>query len=323
MSELETSLLLEFYKNIYTARRLDEGIWDYYTSGKLEGMQHLGIGEEAIGTASMKVFNNGDIVTPHHRSHAHLIARGIDLKKLLSESLLKKTGATMGKGGEPHFVDIASNCYILGGTLGMCFTVSMGMAYELKRKGTNNIVAAYTGESATNEGAFHEAMNMATAMKLPLLLIIHNNSFGISGNIRKMTGMQHMSTRAMGYGIPGVTIQDGNDVEAVYNATTEAAKYVREGNGPMILEFMTWRKMGHTVADPGEYKDKAEQAEWLKKDPLDMLFKKLVELRNVPEAELTVIREKADAELADAWQFALNAPYAEAEILYKHIYAGS
>ena len=227
----DLSLLLEFYENMYKSRRFDERLWDAYTSGKPLGMTHLGIGEEACGTGSMRAFRPTDIVCPHHRSHAHQLMRGCDLKKLLSETLLKSTGVCKGKAGEAHFMDVSKNLYVLGGTLGPCFTVPLGFAYHFKHEGKGNIAVAYSGDGCTCEGSFYEAMNMATAFKLPLLMIIQNNHFAISEDYRKMTGLQDLSTRADGFGIPGVTLQNANDVEAVYDATVKAAEYVRAGNG--------------------------------------------------------------------------------------------
>lgn len=190
----ELSLLLEFYENMYKSRRFDERLWEAYTTGKPLGMTHLGIGEEAVGTGTMKVFRPTDIVCPHHRSHAHQLMRGCNLKTLLSETLLKSTGVCMGKAGEAHFMDVSKNLYVLGGTLGPCFTVPVGFAYNFKHEGKGNIAVAYSGDGCTCEGPFYEGMNMAAAFKLPLLMIIQNNFFAISEDFRKMTGLQSLST---------------------------------------------------------------------------------------------------------------------------------
>ncbi len=319
----DLSLLLEFYENLVKARRFDEMLWDAYVNGKPLGMTHLGIGEEAVGTATMKVFRDTDIVCPHHRSHAHLLMRGCDIKTLLSETLLKKTGTCMGKAGEAHFVDVSKNCYVLGGTLGPCYTVPNGFAYNFKHEGEGNIAVTYSGDGSTCEGAFYEGVNMAAAFKLPVLFIIQNNFFAISEDFRKMTGLHRLSTRAAGFGIPGVTVENGNDVEEVYEATVKAAEYVRAGNGPMILEIMTWRKMGHAPNEAGtKYKDPEEQKAWLAKDPIDMLTKKLKEQHGVTDEQLKEIADKVEAELVDAWAYAEAQPYADIEAAMQHIYAG-
>lgn len=319
----DLSLLLEFYEKMFKSRRFDERLWDAYTTGKPLGMTHLGIGEEAVGTGTMKAFGPGDIVCPHHRSHAHLISRGCDLKSMLSETLLKSTGVCKGKAGEAHFVDLSQNLYVLGGTLGPCYTVPLGFAYHLKHEGKGNIVVAYSGDGCTNEGEFFEALNMAKAFNLPVLTIIQNNYFAISEDFRKMTGLSKLSTRAAGFEIPGVTIENGNDIEAVYNATLEAAEYVRSGKGPMILELMTWRHMGHGPNESGaKYKDPAEQAMWLKRDPIKALTAKLKEQYNVTDEQLKKIEVQVDQELDEAWAFAEAAPYSEPDVAMQHIYAG-
>lgn len=319
----ELSLLLEFYENMYKSRRFDELLWDAYTSGKPLGMTHLGIGEEACGVGSMRAFRPTDIVCPHHRSHAHQLTRGCDLKSLLSETLLRATGTCLGKAGEAHFVDASKNLYVLGGTLGPCYTVPVGFAYHFKHEGKGNIAVAYSGDGCTCEGPFYEAMNMAAAFKLPMLMIIQNNFFAISEDFRKMTGLENLSTRAAGFGIPGVTVQNANDVEAVYNATVGAAEYVRAGNGPMILELKTWRHMGHAPNESGvKYKDPDEQAMWLKRDPIKMLTARLQEQHAVSDGQLAAIHETVEAELREAWAFAEAAPYSPPEVAMQHIYAG-
>lgn len=319
----DLSLLLEFYENMYKSRRFDERLWDAYTSGKPLGMTHLGIGEEACGTGSMRAFRTTDIVCPHHRSHAHQLMRGCDLKALLSETLLKSTGVCQGKAGEAHFVDVSKNLYVLGGTLGPCYTVPLGFAYHFKHEGMGNIAVAYSGDGCTCEGSFYEAMNMAAAFKLPLLMIIQNNHFAISEDYRKMTGLQDLSTRAAGFGIPGVTLQNANDVEAVYCETVKAADYVRAGNGPMILELKTWRQMGHAPNESGtKYKDPAEQALWMQRDPIELLTKKLKEQYHVEEPVLEELRANVERELDEAWAFAEAAPYSSPEVALQHIYAG-
>ena len=163
---------------------------------------------------------------------------------------------------------------------------------------------------------------MATAFKLPLLMIIQNNFFAISEDFRKMTGLQSLSTRAAGFGIPGVTVENGNDVEAVYNATKSAVDYVRAGNGPMILEIKTWRQMGHAPNEAGtKYKDPDEQAMWMKRDPIKLQTAKLKEQYQVSDEQLAAINAGVERELNEAWAYAEAAPYSEPEVAMQHIYA--
>lgn len=317
----DLSILLAFYENMYKARRFDERLWDAYVDGKPLGMTHLGMGEEACGTATMMAFRPTDAVCPHHRSHPHLLMRGCDMNTMLSETLLKSTGTCKGKAGEAHFVDVSKNLYVLGGTLGPCYTVPVGFAYHFKREGKGNIAVAYSGDGSTCEGPFYEGVNMAVAFKLPVLFIIQNNFFAISEDFRKMTGLQRLSTRASGFGIPGVTVENGNDVEAVYDAAVKAVEYVRAGNGPMILEVMTWRQRGHAVNEPGtKYKDPKEQEFWMKRDPINLLSTKLKEQYGVGDEQLKAIEDKCEQEIDEAWAFAEAAPYSQPEVAMKDIY---
>ena len=319
---VEKALLMEFYENLVLSRRFDEYLWDAYTNGKPLGMTHLGIGEEAVGTGSMKCFRDTDIVCPHHRAHAHMLMRGLDLNTMLSETLLKSTGTCKGKAGEAHFIDVSKNCYVIGGTLGPNFTVPLGIGYNFKHEGKGNICVTYTGDGCTQEGPFYEALNFAHAFKLPVLFIIQNNHFAISEDFRKMSGLQQLSQRGAGFGIPYLTVENGNDVEAVYEATKAATAYVREGNGPFLLEFKTWRKMGHAPNEAGtKYKDPDEQKLWLGRDPIDMLVKKLKEQYNVEDDELKAIDEKCEQRLKDAWAFAEAAPYSDVSVAMEDVYA--
>ena len=318
----DKALLMKFYRNLVMARRFDEFLWDAYVNGKPLGMTHLGIGEEAVGVGSMECFREEDIVCPHHRAHAHIVTRGCDIKATISETLLKATGTCKGKAGEAHFMDVSKNLYVIGGTLGPCFTVPLGFGWTFKHEGKGNIAVAYTGDGCTQEGPFFEALNFSKAFKLPILFIIQNNHFAISEDFRKMSGLQQLSQRGAGFGIPYETIENGNDVEEVYNATKAATAYVREGHGPYILEFKTWRKMGHGPNESGtKYKDPEEQKLWLTRDPIDMLTKKLKAQYEVTDEELQAIADEVEKELVDAWAYAEAAPYSDVSVAMEDIYA--
>ncbi len=308
MGELSTELLLSLYTNMYKTRRFEEEVFEYYKCGAMPGLVHTAVGEEAVGTGAVAALRADDFVAIHHRSHAHVFMRGSEPKRVMAELLGKADGYCKGKGGTIHMSDMSRNMLGMTGILGNNFPIAIGPAYMYKMKGEDKIVALFTGDSATNEGPFHESLNMATAWKLPVLYIIENNLYGISVDIRKVTGHTNLSIRAAGYGIPGVSV-DGNDAEVVYNAVKEGADYVRSGNGPMIVELMTYRTKGHHVGDPGKYKDPAEQEAWLKRDPIKLMEKRLLEEKGVKESVLEEIRKAADAEIAEARTFADNSPY--------------
>ena len=284
-------------------------------------MFHPSIGEEACGVGSILALQLGDFLGLHHRNHGHMLTRGCSMKKLLAEVLFKADGFCMGKAGDVHVIDVEHGAYTLGGTLGPCYTIPLGPAFVFKNTGSSNIAVAYTGDSATNEGPFYEALNLAKVLKLPVLTIIQNNCFGVSLDIRYTAGgIHHLSTRAKAFKIPGVTV-DGNDVEVVYKTIQDAAAYIRAGNGPMVVELMTWRKGGHSPSDPGRYKDPKEQAEWLTRDPVDLFTKKMKETYSFDEVVLAGIREKVEAQIEEAKEFAENSPLTSPEFAFQHLYA--
>ena len=315
MAEVSTELLKEFYTVMYKTRRFEEEMFEYYKTGAMPGLVHISVGQEACGTGAVKALRMSDFVAVHHRSHAHFFMRGTEMKYVLCEILGKKHGVCKGKGGTVHCSDMSRNMLGMTGILGNNFVIVNGPAYLYKMKGEDHIVAIFTGDAATNEGTFHEGLNMAAAWKLPVLYIIENNLYGISVDIREVTGLTNLSTRAKGYGIPGISI-DGNDVELVYNTVKDAAEYVRSGNGPMIVELMTYRTKGHHVGDPGKYKNPEEQEAWLKRDPIKLLKEKLLNTRGVKEEELAEIEAQVEKELAEAKEYAENDPYPDIEEAY-------
>ncbi len=306
--------MLRFYTNMYKTRKFEEEMFEYYKTGAMPGLVHISVGQEAVGTGAVAALRMDDFVAVHHRSHAHFFMRGCEPKKVLAEILGKEGGYCKGKGGTIHCSDMSRNMLGMTGILGNNFPIAIGPAYMFKMKGEDSIVALFTGDSATNEGPFHESLNMASAWKLPVLYIIENNLYGISVDIRRVTNLTHLSDRAKGYNIPGVSV-DGNDVETVYNAVKEAAEYVRGGNGPMIVELMTYRTKGHHVGDPGKYKNPEEQEAWLKRDPLKLAEQKLSDM-GVSEDELAKVRAEVDALIEDAKKYAEESPYPDIKEAY-------
>ena len=314
MGEISNEMLLKFYANMYKTRKFEEEMFEYYKTGAMPGLVHTAVGQEAVGTGAVAALEEKDFVAVHHRSHAHFFMRGCEPGKVLAEILGKEGGYCKGKGGTIHCSDMSRNVLGMTGILGNNFPIATGPAYMFKMQGKDSIVALFTGDSATNEGPFHEALNMAAAWKLPVLYIIENNCYGISVDIREVTGLTNLSTRAKGYGIPGVSV-DGNDVEVIYNTVKEAAEYVRSGNGPMIVELMTYRTNGHHVGDPGKYKKPEEQEAWLKRDPLKLTEAKVLE-RGIKEEELEALRAEIDKEIEAAKKYAEESPYPDIKEAY-------
>jgi len=243
---------------------------------------------------------------------------GTPMNLCLCEIVCKRHGANKGEGRPRHAGDFS--CSILGiiGTRGSNYGVILGPAYWQAMKKTEGITVVFSGDGCTNEGVFHESLNMAKAWTLPILYIIENNLYGMYTDTRTVTGITDMSIRARGYDIPGISV-DGNDVELVYKTVDAAAEYVRKGSGPMIVELCTYRMIGHHVAEGALYQDPEEKAAWLKRDPIEMLEKTLMEKRGVKKHELDEIRLRVESELAEAKVFAEQDEYADISVAFEDV----
>ena len=244
-------MLLDMYKTMLSIRAFETKAAECFTKGMLAGNIHLCIGQEAVPTGACYALEPEDYMTSTHRGHGHCIAKGASLDKMLAELFGKKTGYCQGKGGSMHIM--AMDLGILGanGIVGGEIPIATGAAYSAKLRGTEQVTLAFFGDSASNEGTFHESINMAAAWNLPIVYIIENNLFGISVDIRRVTKEHDLYKRAEGYGIPGEAV-DGNDVYAVYEAVSRAVERARKGEGPTLIECKTYRWQGHHVGDPGE-----------------------------------------------------------------------
>ena len=319
MAGSDVAMMLEFYEIIYKTRRFDEEVFEYYKAGIMPGLIHLSFGQEAVGTGAVKALNPGDFLGLHHRCHAHFFAAGSSMKKLLCEILGRADGFCKGKGGTIHCSDLSIPSIGLTGILGSNFGMALGPAYVFAMKKQPNISALFTGDSATNEGTFHESLNMAKTWNLPILYVIENNQYGMYTDIRTVTSIDNLSKRGIGYNIPGVTV-DGNDASVIYDAVKEAADYVRSGNGPMIVECKTYRTKGHHVGDPAKYKDPAEQEAWLERCPLKRMEDGL-KAKGITEDELEAIRNKVEGEISEAKAFAEASPLPPIEEAFTDVYS--
>ena len=232
--EEKKELAKKFYTIMYRTRRFEQEVFEFYKRGLMPGLAHLYLGEEAIATGVCSALEDRDFIGSTHRGHGHLVARGADLKKMMAEILGKETGYSKGKGGSMHIM--APDKGILGanGIVGGGIPMTTGSAYASKYLGTDEVSVAFFGDSASNEGTFHESINMAAAWNLPVVYVIENNLYGISVDIRRVTKEHDLAKRAIGYGIPGVTI-DGNDVFAVYDEAQKAVARARAGDRKSVV----------------------------------------------------------------------------------------
>jgi acetoin:2,6-dichlorophenolindophenol oxidoreductase subunit alpha len=317
---LNKDTLLKMYFTMTKIRDFENAITDVYSRGLMNGLAHLYIGEEAIATGVCENLTAQDYAVSTHRGHGHLIAQGADLKKMMAEVLGRETGYCKGKGGSMHIMDISKGILGANGIVGAGIPMATGAAYSAKYRGTDQVVVSFFGDGASNQGTFHESINMAAAWKLPVVYVCENNLFGISVDLRKVTGNPNIADRAFGYGIPGVAV-DGNDVLEVYRATHTAFVRARKGEGPTLIECKTYRQKGHHIGDPGTvYRLEEEKEVWIKRDPIKTFRERLIKEKIVSEKEIENLEKESRKLIEEAVQFAENSPFPEPEEAYQDLF---
>ncbi len=288
-------------------------------------MTHFSIGEEAANVGAVAAIEKGfDLITSNHRGHGQSIALEIDLNGMMAEIMGgKATGTCKGKGGSMHIADLDNGNLgangIVGGGMGMAIG---GAALTQKMKNTSKIVVCFFGDGACNEGTFHETLNMASIWKLPVIFYSINNMYGISTHISDVINIDYNYQRACSYGIPGGHfIEDGNDLMAVYNKFEEIVEYVRNGNGPVLVEAITYRWLGHSTSDPGKYRTKEEVDEWKKKDPIARFRNYLIENKIATGQELDDLEAASVDAVEESVKFALSSPEPTLESAFEDVYA--
>lgn len=315
MTKISKKLASEMYSSMYKIRRFEEEVFEFYKNGQMAGLAHLYIGEEAVAAGACAAIKEHDYIGSTHRGHGHLVARGADMGRMMAEILGKETGYSKGKGGSMHIM--AMDLGILGanGIVGGGIPTATGAAYSAKYRGTDQVALSFFGDGASNEGTFHECINMAAAWDLPIVYIIENNLYGITVDSRRVTKEHDLAKRAIGYGIPGYTI-DGSDVEKVYETVLKAVTHARQGKGPSIVECKTYRYFGHNVSDNCAYRPKCELEIWKKKDAMSSFKEK----GYLSEDEIKSLEKSIDAQIEDAVKFALDSPYPKASELMEDIF---
>jgi len=312
--------VLKIYKSMLKIRFFENKITDLYSKGLMPGLAHLYIGEEAIAVGVCANLTEHDFAVSTHRGHGHLIAQGADLKKMMAEVLGKKTGFCKGKGGSMHIMDASKGILGANGIVGAGIPIATGSAYSAKVRGTDQVTIAFFGDAASNQGTFHESINMAAAWKLPIVYVCENNLFGISVDIREVTATKDIATRAKAYDIPGIIV-DGNDVLEVYRVTKEAIKRARQGEGPSLIECKTYRFKGHHVGDPGwVYRLEKETKEWMKRCPIKTFRERMIKEKIASEEEVNLIEKDVKEIITEVIDFAVQSPYPAEKEVYEDLY---
>lgn len=308
------------YRLMALARQFEEQLSAIFAEGKLGGWFHSCIGHEATGAATAALLRETDHLVPYHRSRVSLLGKGMPVQALALEIMGRATSPSRGRAGETHINYAPARIYGTTGVLGANIPIAAGVAYGVQLHGLDEIVVSGFGEGTTNRGAFHEALNMAAIWDLPVVYICENNLYAEFSPSHEQMRRADVADRAAGYGIPGVVV-DGNDPDAVYDTVAEAIDRARSGGGPTLVEAKTYRLQGHYEGDPQSYRDKAEVAEWAKRDPVICYRRRLSEERTVSEDELTQIDAETTDEVRTALSAALAAPAAGREEIFGAVYA--
>src|SRR5699024_7563140 len=278
--EVSQDKLVDLYRQMWVIRYFDEKVDEFFAKGMIHGTTHLAVGQEASAAGACALLDNEDKITSTHRGHGHCIAKGAATNKMMAELFGRKTGYCKGKGGSMHIADIDTGNLGANGIVAGGVPLAVGSALTAYMKKKDYVTVCFFGDGATNEGSFHEAVNLASIWKLPVIFVCENNQYGMSGAVEEMTNLETIADRAKGYGIPGV-VADGNDLVNMINATHKAIEYAREGNGPTMIEAKTYRWKGHSKSDDKKYRTREEEEEWKAKDPIKRFKNVLIESKIV------------------------------------------
>ena len=317
---LEKGQLLDFYRQMFLIRLFEERSSEQYMLGNIRGFLHLYIGEEAIAVGAINSLMPQDYVVTHYRDHGHALAKGMDPNAVMAELFGKATGSSKGKGGSMHLFDVdrrfMGGYAIVGGQL----PLAVGLALASKYKGEDSLTLCFLGDGAINEGEFHESMNLASLWKLPVIFFVENNLYGMGAPVdQTLVFHDEIYKFANAYKMPSERV-DGMDVMKVLEATKEVVKSVRGGEGPYLIEAMAYRFRGHSMADPSEYRAKAEEERWRKKDPIVTFSKRLMDEKIASRGELDELEKEVEEIVDSAIKFANESPFPEPDALYEDVY---
>ncbi len=319
--ELSKEELLRLYREMVLVRRFEEKSAELYAEGKIGGFLHLYIGEEAIAAGSCIALRDGDHLLTAYRDHGWGICRGLDPKAVMAELLGKATGVSGGKGGSMHLASAERNYWgghtIVGGHLPLATGVGLAVRYNEQ----DAAVLCVLGEGTTNIGYFHESVNLAAVWKLPVVFLVENNQYGMGTEVGRASAVTDIFQKGCAYDIPNRQF-NGQDIFEVYDTMDEALEYTRK-NGPVLLEAVTYRYVGHSMGDPERYRTKAEIEEWRARDPILRLQDKMAEQGMLTDEDAQEIAKSVEAELKEIVQFAEDSPEPDDEVLCKDVYVNS
>ncbi|WP_027038947.1 thiamine pyrophosphate-dependent dehydrogenase E1 component subunit alpha [Mesorhizobium ciceri] len=300
--------LKQVLHKMYLIRRFEEGAEECYTRGLIHGTMHLSIGQEASAMGICMPLAEDDQITSTHRGHGHCIAKGAEVKRMFAEFFGKTTGYCKGRGGSMHIADVGKGNLGANGIVGGGIPIAVGAALSSKMMKTGKVVVSFFGDGANNEGAFHEALNMAAVWKLPVIFVCENNGYGMSTSTARSTAVKNIAERAAAYSMPGVIV-NGNIFSEVAEASHQAIARARAGEGPTLIESKTYRHRGHSKSDRNRYRTKEEIEDWMSnRDPITLFESELREFGFIDDKGIEAIRNAVAQEIADGIEFAKASP---------------
>jgi len=319
-ADLPREQLVEWLYRMYLIRAFEETVEQLYAAGKMHGTMHLSIGQEAVAVGAIAALRPDDYITSTHRGHGHAIAKGQDIRAMLAELLGKETGVCRGRGGSMHLADLERGNLGANGIVAGGIPIAVGAGLSIRLQGQDRVVLCFFGDGAANHGNFHEGLNMAAIWRLPVVFLCENNQYAMSMPVQRAMAIPRVSDRAAAYGMPGETV-DGMDVRAVYRAVRAAVERARRGEGPTLIEAVTYRYKGHSKSDRQVYRTKEEVQAWMARDPIARFRSWLIARGWLSEAEAAELEARARQAVEEALRSAEGDPEPSVASLAEGVYA--
>lgn len=310
----------ELLRTMLLIRAFDEKVDELYAEGALHGTAHFYVGQEAVAVGTMSALKEGDTITGTHRGHGHAIAFGLELDRMAAELLGKASGYCHGKGGSMHIADVEAGMLGANGIVGGSMGIACGAGWTFKRRKQDHVAVCFFGDGAVQEGIFNETLNMAAIWKLPVIFVCENNQYAMSLSVKKGFATERISDRAAGYGIAGVSV-DGMELDEVNRAASEAVERARGGEGPTLIEAVTYRYLGHSKSDANLYRTREEIKSWREHDPTQRFAKRLEEEGTLKSEGWREIEQETKERIEQAFEYARQEPEPEPESALEDVYA--
>lgn len=316
---LDRAEALRLYRQMLLIRRFEERAQQIYVEGKIGGFLHLYIGQEAIACGIMSLLRKDDYFIGAYRDHGYTLARGADPRPLMAELMGRSTGISRGKGGSMHFYDVPNGNFGGDGIVGGHIPIAAGMGYAIRLRGSDQCVVCFFGDGAINEGAFHEALNVASLWDLPVVFVVENNMYGMGTSVERASAVTSLHERGAAYGMAHLPC-DGMDIFKVRDTFAAAFARARAEKKPTFVEVITYRYRGHSMSDPGKYRTKEEVEKWQEKDPIARLGVFLLDRNFAKPADLEAIDKDVNLEVDDCIKFGEESPWPPPEYMFEDIY---